>query len=1436
MSDVKIVLTTSAELRAAQETKAILEQIAQRTDVADAAAEEYKNTLKALDEVIKNNQVGLAAKTAEMARTIQTAQSLGVNVDNLRKQYAEMAKQLAQPQQGEGIFANMRKDLQELTREVPALSRMIGKTAEMATGSMGVFAAAVGTAYEGIKKFAEQEVVWAKLDTALARSGHLMDGTREQYEKLIQSMVSSTPQTSEDQWGKIILRLTQFQRTSQQVQGDVQTIRNLAGVMGSVSSAAMAYERSMNGSFYMLRRYGIMIPEHVSQLEKMNTLTREAAEIGGGQLAAVQQTLIGQWDSMTTRVGELVEAIGSRLTPITDTLKFVFHELGGAAKFWTETIRKSVPVLDDMGTAVSHTTKSMGDMRQEMQEYQTAWKAVKTDIEQATKSLKEHDEQMEKSLKNREKFSKWQEDKDVAEIERTVADPAERMAKIALRKGQTVADTGKARDFLTGREIQEQQSVVLSNQRNISELDSNMQRMAADPNANPESLDNARRIYAQRRGEYAKLIIAASNKIAELTDKRRLDMVENQQAAWDVDNKAKKEGVTSAADEYKSQLQNKLVDQLNPDFLASNQGGMFLQNANRPQNLSGTDRVLGQAGGGQLDSFKTYLDANGGATAYRYLYARTQAAITANKLQQAAIELALAKSENNTKEEAAIQAKIEEIKFGAYNQYTQDIAHWVDGGRKGVEPIAPDANINSQGRVYGKSGYPQYVANPRLQGLLNQYSQSQFNRPTFNMPQQGFTPISEHSADFFPVPAGMYQAPPNFNPQTMVMLMSSNDGSVHFFSKNPDGSPNYNKVITESDLDAGRPTAGLPAPTHFDKDQFSATASFGGPGAGTGAGFESNGAPGGGHGSSGMNWEQRQEVNHPMITSAATIAAMLLGGKAMGALGGKAMGAGSRMISKGARWMGGQMGMKTAAQTIGEVAEDDGIAAGTALHTKMSDGFRRATDHYPSSMSVQAEISRGGKVVSAAESELPKWVGKEAIAPRGSMQYPWVPDKLSGAGRSAASSYAKFLQSKGYPADVAKEIGESVAMRGFTLHPNDPKMAEVLTQEVGKLAGGSIPENLAGFGKYSSLIHADSAAQASRGGLMSRLGKGLASSTGELARDFNPLSGFKAASRLGKFGRLGGLAGGVISSIGDASSTVSDIKEGNYGQAAGHAVETGLDVALNPFTPVGAVYQGGRVASDSILANKTSQHELGITKNAVGLDKMEFAAAAQDSMANDPQYASLTPQEKKAWRKMLARKPLSEDEQKLVDSASAEVKAVQSKTSKRDAYMYPNGKTEFSQQTHGSAAGRSEEILRDISAFVTNDNSHVDFTKMSKDTYGKISGAYQAVSGKTGNQEDLRGFMDTLHTSEGRSDSYQKLNAYYRKQGLPASDVQTISHEKDKPKPKVEKKKVDDLPNTIDGYIAENIKVLTTVTDKFSVATKMLVGLEKRLQSVESRP
>ena len=51
--DVKIRISTTAELQAAQATKEVLEAIVQRTGEADGAAEDYKNTLKALNEAMK---------------------------------------------------------------------------------------------------------------------------------------------------------------------------------------------------------------------------------------------------------------------------------------------------------------------------------------------------------------------------------------------------------------------------------------------------------------------------------------------------------------------------------------------------------------------------------------------------------------------------------------------------------------------------------------------------------------------------------------------------------------------------------------------------------------------------------------------------------------------------------------------------------------------------------------------------------------------------------------------------------------------------------------------------------------------------------------------------------------------------------------------------------------------------------------------------------------------------------------------------------------------------------------------------------------------------------------------------------------------------------------------------------------------------------------
>ena len=1506
MSDgsVKIRIQTEAQLQSAQEAKAFLENLTAQVGQADAATAKYDQTIRQLDEAIKNNQIGLGKQAQALAEQIRNLQSLGVNTDALKAKFADMAKELAQPQQGDGIFGKMRQDLQELTREVPALSRLIGKTFEISTGSIGLFAAALGTAYEGIMKFAQTEVIFAKLDTALARSGHAADGTRESYEKLIRSLADETPQTTETQWANVILRLTQFQRTSQQIQGDVQVIRNLAGVMGSLSTAAMAFERASNGSFYAMRRYGIMIPDHVSQLEKMNTLTREAAEIGGGQLAAVQQTLIGQWDEMTTRVGTLVEAIGSRLTPITDALKFTFHELGGAAKYWSDMIRQSVPVLDEAGTAINHTQKSMGDMRQEMQTYAAAWAHVKEEIDFVTTALKAHDDQLEKSQTAREKFSKWQEERDVAEIERTVADPAERQSRIALRRGKTAEDMAAARDSLTGREIQEQQNEVSKNQRNIAGLDSSMQAVMAS-NISEDEKDNEKKMWAQRRGVYIQKIIEAENKIGELADKRKMDAAEAINTISETKRKSLEDGIKSASEESKGQLQNRLTPELSPDNLATIGGQRMIAQMNQPSNAwngGATDQILFKAGGGQLDEFAKYIEANGGSNTYRYLAARIAHAQTVNKLAQANIDLYEAQASNNTKEEAEIRAKIESIKFDAYNKYTDDIAKYeqertAKGGRGNntPEPIAPDANIFANGRVWGKSGYPSFAPPASLQNLFNQYQSAQFNRPSIALPLPTSTPQDVHNADFFPTPNWASQAPPGFDPQTMIMMTSRKDGQTYYFRRNADGTVNSNAVLNEQDVASGHPGAGIPAPMGGDDGSQSSSSSFGGAGFGGAAPGQETGQAGyapGGQGGGHQGWQQKFDQNNPvlapMLTTAASIAATLLIRK----LGGKGMKAvmGSRLNP----WRGVMPGV------VRDTVQGDAIAGAATVHTELQGaGVGKTAEEIVAAGSYsnsETEVSlneeyapqfdeinsrsaairnsrsvntpgiseskmsilrdkifdnlRGSNEFSSADmdgldSHLKHILGRgsmgwKELEQRGVISVERLPGgrfKVSvGTNKSSPPSFkqgeltesetagfeseragirAKInerllsQQSGGKPVVPEARPGESFIAR------ETEKQAAKAGQAVSEFSwdGSSLPENFASAD--SATVKAAQAAAKLRmspanARLLNTLGKigGAASkfntSTGEI---LGKIPGLNAGVGIGQ--KLGGA--GVMNIVDIASrylgsGSVGQAREqGNVVDDVGQGLLESSESMLmeHPDTTGSVGHRAWSNMKDKVgilLHGMTLTGMSDMLPSWLGGNRDGAASVIESQGGVDRLQQALELQKRSKQFKI----------QKALDDAPE--------------------KTEFTSATHVSASSRAEDVLRDVSAL-----SDRDVSKMSKENQSELGSAYLAVHGKSaGSNEDLREFADGLKDPKNRSEAFQKLYGAYRKAGLASFDTQDVSHSKDVHP--ADKKKTEDIPGKIDGYLAENMKVLTTVADKFGWATKLLGTIEKRLATVESRP
>lgn len=389
MDEIRVKITTVAELRAAQETAQNLERILNNTRLSDAAAKEYRATLDALNRSIANNGVQYANEAAQLKQIIQLSKELGVSTTALQQQYNQlqsMSGSAGKPT----LFAQMKNDILGVASAVPGVGNLISKVFTAASGPVGLFTAAITEAYVATERFSKTEMLWARLDSQLARSGELFSGNRQKYQALMEKMSDTTIGTSDQQWGSIILRLMQFGRTSDQVGKDVETIRLLAARMNvGIESAAMTYERALNGSFYALQRHGMMIPQHLSQMEKMKFLT---GQVAGSQSYwnAVMHTTAGEWDTMETNLGRLTTTLGRHLNE-SSPMKFIYMGISEAAGGLAKVLGGTMPgAIEGMKNEVASALPTMADFKAHQDQVHDATLRSKNAVENFTVAMEDY--------------------------------------------------------------------------------------------------------------------------------------------------------------------------------------------------------------------------------------------------------------------------------------------------------------------------------------------------------------------------------------------------------------------------------------------------------------------------------------------------------------------------------------------------------------------------------------------------------------------------------------------------------------------------------------------------------------------------------------------------------------------------------------------------------------------------------------------------------------------------------------------------------------------------------------------------------------------------------------------------------------------------------------------------------------------------------------
>lgn len=316
------------------------------------------------------------------------------------------------------------------------INAMAAGGAKMALG-LSATATAAMVAKHSISEFAAAQERVAKLDAALAQNGLLTEELRVRYQELA-GQLQQTTGIADDEWVGVLTRLTQFGAKPESIGMDVEAVKNLAGLMGGdLSAAANAYSRALQGNFEMFRRYGIEVADAGTQTQKLAQLQEQAAQRGGGQLEAANQTISGQWRAMKNNANDLFEALG-RLGAGTGVLQGGTSALSTAFKFWADTLGGTVPKVDGLKNSLAGAARSEADAAKAAEALKTAQDSLSTSIEATNRALQTELGLMDAEAAAADKVAQAQLKRAIAQIKaREDLSPAEKERAIAIAQGAT---------------------------------------------------------------------------------------------------------------------------------------------------------------------------------------------------------------------------------------------------------------------------------------------------------------------------------------------------------------------------------------------------------------------------------------------------------------------------------------------------------------------------------------------------------------------------------------------------------------------------------------------------------------------------------------------------------------------------------------------------------------------------------------------------------------------------------------------------------------------------------------------------------------------------------------------------------------------------------------------------------------------------------------
>jgi len=204
--------------------------------------------------------------------------------------------------------------------------KSLGKSALMAGGAFFAASGIIRGFKESIRLAGIQEQAEKRLEVALGKTSRALLNQASALQKM-------TTFGDEAIIG-VQASIAAFIDNEEQIKKATAATLDIAVAMGmDLKSAGDLIAKTLGSSTNALSRYGIEVVGAVGSTERLESLTRNIAELFGGQAAAQAETYAGSVEQLKNQLGDMGENIGKIVIPIFQKLQ---PHLETAIKFWSE--------------------------------------------------------------------------------------------------------------------------------------------------------------------------------------------------------------------------------------------------------------------------------------------------------------------------------------------------------------------------------------------------------------------------------------------------------------------------------------------------------------------------------------------------------------------------------------------------------------------------------------------------------------------------------------------------------------------------------------------------------------------------------------------------------------------------------------------------------------------------------------------------------------------------------------------------------------------------------------------------------------------------------------------------------------------------------------------------------------------------------------------